>query len=117
SELARQLAEKATLRSGFFAFVFAFSIRSGVLRVVYSGVINKRRQHRYPSIAVHPTHQEGVMEKHDLQLVDPHPTLHNADLEPLTRSKRVWGWFEIFNVWTNDIQSLFGYTLAATLFI
>src|SRR5690606_8815029 len=57
------------------------------------------------------------MEKHDLQLVDPHPALHNADLEPLARSKRVWGWFEIFNVWTNDIQSLFGYALAATLFI
>jgi NCS1 family nucleobase:cation symporter-1 len=44
-------------------------------------------------------------------------SLHNADLAPLAPEKRKWGWFEIFNVWTNDIQSLFGYTLAATLFI
>jgi NCS1 family nucleobase:cation symporter-1 len=27
------------------------------------------------------------------------------------------GWFEIFNVWANDVQSLFGYTLAASLFL
>ncbi|OEC36426.1 nucleobase:cation symporter-1, NCS1 family [Pseudomonas cuatrocienegasensis] len=45
------------------------------------------------------------------------PSLHNADLAPLPPGKRKWGWFEIFNVWSNDIQSLFGYTLAATLFI
>jgi len=32
-------------------------------------------------------------------------------------TKTLVGWFEIFNVWSNDIQSLFGYTLAATLFI
>lgn len=57
------------------------------------------------------------MEQPDLQLKNPHPSLHNKDLEPLARNQRVWGWFEIFNVWSNDIQSLFGYTLAATLFI
>nr|WP_236700598.1 NCS1 family nucleobase:cation symporter-1 [Allosalinactinospora lopnorensis] len=45
------------------------------------------------------------------------PTLYNADLAPLPHRKRKWGSFEIFNVWSNDIQSLFGYTLAATLFI
>ncbi len=45
------------------------------------------------------------------------PSLHNEDLAPLAPEKRTWGWFEIFNVWSNDIQSLFGYTLAATLFI
>ncbi len=44
-------------------------------------------------------------------------SLHNVDLAPLPHLKRKWGWFEIFNVWSNDIQSLFGYTLAATLFI
>ena len=44
-------------------------------------------------------------------------SLHNEDLAPLAPGKRKWGWFEIFNVWSNDIQSLFGYTLAATLFI
>lgn len=45
------------------------------------------------------------------------PTLYNEDLAPLQHHKRRWGGFEIFNVWSNDIQSLFGYTLAATLFI
>ncbi|WP_106418920.1 NCS1 family nucleobase:cation symporter-1 [Salinicola tamaricis] len=44
-------------------------------------------------------------------------TLFNEDLAPLPKHKRSWGWFEIFNVWANDIQSLFGYTLAASLFI
>ncbi|WP_411971175.1 NCS1 family nucleobase:cation symporter-1, partial [Halomonas kalidii] len=39
------------------------------------------------------------------------------DLAPIPHSKRSWGWFEIFNVWSNDIQSLFGYTLAASLFL
>jgi NCS1 family nucleobase:cation symporter-1 len=48
---------------------------------------------------------------------EPHPDLYNADLAPLPKSKRSWGWFEIFNVWTNDVQSLAGYTLGASLFI
>ena len=43
--------------------------------------------------------------------------LHNEDLAPLPPEKRKWGAFEIFNVWNNDIQSLFGYSLAASLFI
>ncbi|UUP18971.1 NCS1 family nucleobase:cation symporter-1 [Nitratireductor thuwali] len=43
--------------------------------------------------------------------------LYNADLAPLPAEKRKWGAFEIFNVWNNDIQSLFGYSLAASLFI
>lgn len=43
--------------------------------------------------------------------------LYNADLAPIPRDKRQWGAFEIFNVWNNDIQSLFGYSLAASLFI
>jgi NCS1 family nucleobase:cation symporter-1 len=47
----------------------------------------------------------------------PDPSLYNEDLAPLPQSKRRWGWFEIFNVWTNDVQSLAGYTLAASLFI
>ena len=45
------------------------------------------------------------------------PGLYNEDLAPLAREKRSWGTFEIFNVWANDVQSLFGYTLAASLFI
>ena len=43
--------------------------------------------------------------------------LYNEDLAPLPPERRHWGWFEIFNVWNNDIQSLFGYTLAASLFL
>ena len=38
--------------------------------------------------------------------------LYNEDLAPLQPEDRNWGWFSIFNVWSNDIQSLFGYTLA-----
>ena len=44
-------------------------------------------------------------------------SLYNADLAPTPSNKKNWGWFEIFNVWANDVQSLFGYTLAASLFI
>ncbi len=45
------------------------------------------------------------------------PSLYNEDLAPIPKSARKWGAFEIFNVWANDVQSLFGYTLAASLFI
>jgi len=44
-------------------------------------------------------------------------SLYNADLAPTPTNKKNWGWFEIFNVWANDVQSLFGYTLAASLFL
>ncbi len=44
-------------------------------------------------------------------------SLYNADLAPTAPNKKNWGWFEIFNVWANDVQSLFGYTLAASLFL
>lgn len=55
---------------------------------------------------------------HDpLVVTSPEPTLYNDDLAPVPHRKRKWGAFEIFNVWSNDIQSLFGYTLAATLFM
>ena len=43
--------------------------------------------------------------------------LYNSDLAPTPDKKKNWGWFEIFNVWANDVQSLFGYTLAASLFL
>lgn len=45
------------------------------------------------------------------------PRLYNEDLAPIKHKDRTWGWFEIFNVWSNDIQSLFGYSLAASLFL
>ena len=47
----------------------------------------------------------------------PDGSLYNEDLAPIPPDKRKWGAFEIFNVWNNDIQSLFGYSLAASLFI
>ena len=43
--------------------------------------------------------------------------LYNSDLAPTPAKQKNWGWFEIFNVWANDVQSLFGYTLAASLFL
>jgi len=45
------------------------------------------------------------------------PRLYNEDIAPTPVGKKNWGWFEIFNVWANDVQSLFGYTLAASLFL
>ncbi|TBW57627.1 NCS1 family nucleobase:cation symporter-1 [Marinobacter halodurans] len=57
------------------------------------------------------------MKDSELNIRQIDPTLYNKDLAPIQRSKRSWGWFEIFNVWSNDIQSLFGYTLAASLFL
>jgi len=43
--------------------------------------------------------------------------LDNDSLAPVPKEKRTWGWFAIFNIWANDIQSLFGYSLVASLFI
>ena len=43
------------------------------------------------------------------------PSLHNEDLAPATERK--WGAFSIFNVWTSDVHSLWGYYLAASLFL
>ncbi|TFH86045.1 NCS1 family nucleobase:cation symporter-1 [Billgrantia azerbaijanica] len=53
----------------------------------------------------------------DLTITQIDSTLYNDDLAPIPKQDRSWGWFEIFNVWSNDIQSLFGYTLAASLFL
>lgn len=57
------------------------------------------------------------MKDSELNIRQIDPSLYNDDLAPIPHSKRTWGWFEIFNVWSNDIQSLFGYTLAASLFL
>lgn len=53
----------------------------------------------------------------ELDIKHKDPSLYNEDLAPLKHKDRKWGAFEIFNVWANDVQSLFGYTLAASLFI
>jgi cytosine/uracil/thiamine/allantoin permease len=34
-----------------------------------------------------------------------------------THRQRNWGTFSIFNVWTSDVHSLWGYFLAASLFL
>jgi nucleobase:cation symporter-1, NCS1 family len=41
--------------------------------------------------------------------------LYNEDLAPAR--ERNWGGFSIFNVWTSDVHSLWGYYLAASLFL
>ena len=41
--------------------------------------------------------------------------LYNEDLAPA--KERRWGAFSIFNVWTSDVHSLYGYFLAASLFL
>lgn len=38
-------------------------------------------------------------------------------LNPVGETEKTWGWFAIFNIWANDVQSLFGYSLVASLFI
>jgi NCS1 family nucleobase:cation symporter-1 len=43
------------------------------------------------------------------------PRLYNEDLAPAP--ERNWGAFSIFNVWTSDVHSLWGYYLAASLFL
>ncbi|MBS0445987.1 MAG: cytosine permease [Proteobacteria bacterium] len=43
------------------------------------------------------------------------PDLYNEDLAPAR--ERNWGAFSIFNVWTSDVHSLWGYYLAASLFL
>ena len=43
------------------------------------------------------------------------PGLYNEDLAPA--KDRRWGSFSIFNVWTSDVHSLWGYYLAASLFL
>ncbi len=46
---------------------------------------------------------------------NPSPALYNEDLAPA--KERHWGAFSIFNVWTSDVHSLWGYYLAASLFL
>jgi NCS1 family nucleobase:cation symporter-1 len=43
------------------------------------------------------------------------PALYSEDLAPA--KDRRWGAFSIFNVWTSDVHSLWGYYLAASLFL
>jgi NCS1 family nucleobase:cation symporter-1 len=50
-----------------------------------------------------------------MKISNPSPDLYNEDLAPA--ANRNWGAFSIFNVWTSDVHSLWGYYLAASLFL
>ena len=50
-----------------------------------------------------------------MEITSPSPGLYNEDLAPA--KERRWGAFSIFNVWTSDVHSLWGYYLAASLFL
>ncbi|MGI9218278.1 MAG: NCS1 family nucleobase:cation symporter-1 [Hydrogenophaga sp.] len=50
-----------------------------------------------------------------MDIRNPSPALYNEDLAPA--KERNWGPFSIFNVWTSDVHSLWGYYLAASLFL
>ena len=50
-----------------------------------------------------------------MEIRNPSPGLYNEDLAPAR--ERNWGAFSIFNVWTSDVHSLWGYYLAASLFL
>jgi nucleobase:cation symporter-1, NCS1 family len=50
-----------------------------------------------------------------MDIRNPSPDLYNEDLAPA--KERKWGAFSIFNVWTSDVHSLWGYYLAASLFL
>src|SRR5512132_1733553 len=50
-----------------------------------------------------------------MDIRNPSPDLYNEDLAPA--KERNWGAFSIFNVWTSDVHSLWGYYLAASLFL
>jgi NCS1 family nucleobase:cation symporter-1 len=50
-----------------------------------------------------------------MKIPNPSPALYNEDLAPVMQ--RTWGAFSIFNVWTSDVHSLWGYYLAASLFL
>ena len=50
-----------------------------------------------------------------MEIINPSPRLYNEDLAPA--KERKWGAFSIFNVWTSDVHSLWGYYLAASLFL
>ncbi|WP_312524910.1 NCS1 family nucleobase:cation symporter-1 [Paracoccus sp. (in: a-proteobacteria)] len=50
-----------------------------------------------------------------MAVINPSPALYNEDLAPA--EERKWGAYSIFNVWTSDVHSLWGYYLAASLFL
>src|SRR5258708_22675889 len=54
-------------------------------------------------------------ETNPVDIKNPSPNLYNEDLAPAR--ERHWGAFSIFNVCTSDVHSLWGYYLAASLFL
>ena len=43
--------------------------------------------------------------------------LYNKDLAPTSSSEKKWGWFEIFNVWANDVPKFIWIYTAAHIII
>src|SRR5512145_2737187 len=73
-------------------------------------------QARFQCIHCLYTSLHGCVTEEDLmEIRNPSPGLYNEDLAP-ARDRR-WGAFSIFNVWTSDVHSLWGYYLAASLFL
>lgn len=72
---------------------------------------------RVPDVAIPAASPSAAYVEEDYAIKSIDGSLHNEELAPTPPSQRKWGWFEIFNVWTNDVQSLAGYTLAAGLFV
>src|SRR5437867_77265 len=84
---------------------------------VYILVYHVARHERVPS---HRRHVRALAFRirtgdHSMNIRNASPNLLNEDLAPATR--RQWGTFSIFNVWTSDVHSLWGYYLAASLFL
>ena len=56
-----------------------------------------------------------LLGENKMNLTNPSSALHNEDLAPATELK--WGAVSFFNVWTSDVPNLWGYYLAARLFL
>src|ERR1700731_1638087 len=71
---------------------------------------------RIDSTDLLPNHKEhGFIGDRKMSIPNASPSLYNEDLAPA--KVRNWGAFSIFNVWTSDVHSLWGYYLAASLFL
>ena len=46
-----------------------------------------------------------------------HPSLTNWELVSINPNQKNWSWKTLFNLWANNIQSLMGFSLIASLFL
>src|SRR6266536_4626387 len=74
------------------------------------------REHlRRPYATARRCRMDASIGRPNMTIPNASPSLYNEDLAPATERK--WGAFSIFNVWTSDVHSLWGYYLAASLFL